>query len=157
MSDRDLAGKVAVVTGATGGIGQAICHELAAAGAALVVHGHRQVETAEQLVLELRQAGAGAIRLCGDLTKPAAATQVIDATVEAFGGIDLLINNAGVTLGGIGVEEISTEDWLAVTDINLHSVFYLCRAAIPALRNRGGGSIVNVASNIVNSLPGGSA
>lgn len=156
MSVQDLAGKVAVVTGATGGIGQAICHELATGGATLVVHGHRQLEMAQQLVDDLRQAGGTAMCLCGDLTRPETATQVIDAAVDAYGGVDVLINNAGVTLGGVGVEETSIEDWLNVTDINLHSVFYMCRAAIPALRQRGGGSIVNVASNIVNSLPGGS-
>jgi NAD(P)-dependent dehydrogenase (short-subunit alcohol dehydrogenase family) len=156
VSERELEGKVALVTGATGGIGQAICHELAAAGASIVVHGHRQREIAEQCASELGQV-TSAISLCSDLTQPTAAAEVVAAAVDSLGGLDLLINNAGVTLGGLGVEDTSIEDWLRVTDINLHSVFYLCRAAIPALRERGGGCIVNVASNIVNSLPGGAA
>jgi NAD(P)-dependent dehydrogenase (short-subunit alcohol dehydrogenase family) len=153
----ELEGNVAIVTGATGGIGQAICHELTQAGASVLVHGNRQQAAADRLANELTVSGGSAHAFCSDLTDPAAAIQVMNIATETFGGVDLVVNNAGVTLGGLGVEQLDVKDWLQVTDINLHSVFYMCQAAIPRLRARGGGAIVNIASNIVNSLPGGSA
>lgn len=157
VSERELSGRTALVTGATGGIGRAICQELSAAGAAVAVLGHAQGEAAEGLAAELIDGGGQAIAFCCDLTEPSASAEAVRRTVEGLGGLDLLINNAGITLGGLSVEETSVEDWLHMTDVNLHAVFYLCRAAIPVLRHQGGGSVVNIASNIVNSLPGGSS
>ncbi|MBT6147789.1 MAG: SDR family oxidoreductase, partial [Gemmatimonadetes bacterium] len=126
-------------------------------GAAIAVHCHERRSEAEALMRQLQAQGVAATVIVADLTQADEAGRAVGEVVEALGGLDLLVNNAGVTLGGSSVESTSIEDWLWVTDINLHSVFYLCRAAIPELRARGGGSIVNVASNIVNSLPGGSA
>ncbi|MBD04241.1 MAG: hypothetical protein CME24_07850 [Gemmatimonadetes bacterium] len=157
MSERELEGKMALVTGATGGIGPSICHELVEAGDAILVHGHTQLQAADALVRELDSCGVAAHAVCSDLTEPTSAEPLVSEVVDRLGGLDIVVNNAGVTLGGVGVEDTDPADWLRVTDINLHSVFYVCRAAIPALRQRGGGCIVNVASNIVNSLPGGSA
>ena len=151
-----LAGKTALVTGAAGGIGQAICGQLARSGANVAVHYHSQSDAAQRLAEALRGHGARAEAFAADLTQPESATALV-AAVHARLGLDVLVNNAGITIGGTEVADTAVRDWLHMVDVNLNSVFYMCRAAVPHLRERGGGSIVNIASNIVNSLPAGSS
>ncbi|MFH1568798.1 MAG: SDR family NAD(P)-dependent oxidoreductase [Gemmatimonadota bacterium] len=151
-----LHGQVALVTGASGGIGKAICRGLAHQGADVGVH-YRTGETAARaLVAELAGGGARAQAFAADLTDPAQAAALVATVARAFGRLDILINNAGITVGGRPLAETDEADWARVLDVNLNSAFYLCRAALPHLRPAGG-RIVNVASNIVNSLPPGSA
>ena len=71
--------------------------------------------------------------------------------------MDILVNNAGITIGGQFVADMALADWHRVLDVNLNSVLYMCKAALPLMRARGGGSVVNIASNVVNTLPGGAA
>jgi 3-oxoacyl-[acyl-carrier protein] reductase len=147
----------ALVTGGAGGIGRAICLALAATGAAVAVHYHTNETAAQELAQRLRGQGVRAAAYGADITNPEAAHELVRRVDEDLDGIDILVNNAGITVGGLEVADTEVDAWLHMVDVNLNSVFYLCRAAIPRLRSRGGGHIVNVASNIVNSLPGGSS
>jgi NAD(P)-dependent dehydrogenase (short-subunit alcohol dehydrogenase family) len=154
---KDPMTRVALVTGATGGIGTAICRGLADAGIAVAVQYRANSDGAAGLVEDLRQRGVDAQSLQADITEPEAAAGLVESTVERLGGLDILVNNAGITVGGVEVADMDIDGWRQMVDVNLNSVFYLCRAAVPRLRARGGGQVVNVASNIVNSLPGGSS
>ena len=152
-----LKDRVALVTGGSGGIGRAICTALARAGAAVALHYHRQQEQAESAAEEIRASGQRVELFQADVAVAAQAQMLVDRVVEAFGSLDILVNNAGITLGGGLVSDTPIEDWERVMDVNLNSVFYLSRAALPEMRRRQRGQIVNISSNAVNSLPGGSA
>lgn len=137
---KKLEGKVAVVTGATIGMGQAIAERFAAEGAAIVAGG-RDKERGHALINGIRAAGGRAELVTGDIGTFAANQALVDCALEMYGGVDVLVPNAGIL--GIGsVTEVSLETWHETIATNLHAVFYLCRAGIPALLERGGGSIV---------------
>lgn len=136
-----LDGKVALVTGAASGIGAAIAHGLARAGAQVAVHGNRRpaVDTAEAI-------GKGAAAFSADLATESGAEQLFAAVQGHFGQVDLLINNAG-TIHRAAAEEMTLEDWTRVLQVNLTSVFQLSQLFARNLFDRGvGGKIVNVAS-----------
>ncbi|MEE2658944.1 MAG: 3-oxoacyl-ACP reductase family protein [Candidatus Latescibacterota bacterium] len=152
-----LEGKNALVTGGSGGLGSAICAELAAEGATVAVHYHRNEALAREFVAALTAEGRRAELVSADVASAEGAEALVKEVVQGLGGIDILVNNHGITLGGVNLEDTEVGDWDHMMDVNLNSVFYLCRAAVPALRARGAGSIVNISSNIVNSLPGGSS
>ena len=152
-----LQDRVALVTGGSGGIGRAICTALARAGAAVALHYHQRQEQAESAAEEIRASGQRVELFQADVAVAAQAQLLVDRVVEAFGGVDILVNNAGITLGGGLVSDTPIEDWERVMDVNLNSVFYLSRAVLPQMRRQQRGQIVNISSNAVNSLPGGSA
>ena len=152
-----LKDRVALVTGGSGGIGRAICTALARAGAAVALHYHRQQEQAELAGDAIRASGQRVEIFQADVAVAAQAQMLVDRVVEALGQLDILVNNAGITLGGGLVSDTPIEDWERVMDVNLNSVFYLSRAALPQMRRQQSGQIVNISSNAVNSLPGGSA
>jgi NAD(P)-dependent dehydrogenase (short-subunit alcohol dehydrogenase family) len=142
--DLDLHGRVAVVTGASKGIGLAVARTLADEGAHVVV-------TSRRRSAELDAIGADLLHVPADLMDPGAPAEVIDRAVEAFGGLDILVNNAGgpppgTSLPRFGFLELSDGDWRDMLDFNLLSAVRACRAAIPAMLERGGGAIVNVSS-----------
>ena len=149
-----LKDRIALVTGAAGGIGQAICTALAAEGAIIAVHYHKQEAAALDLVGEL---GGAATAFQADITAADQAELLVDRVVGRMGGIEILINNAGITIGGQSVVDMPLEDWHKVVDVNLHSVLYMSKAALPYMRKRQDGAVVNIASNVVNTLPGGAA
>ena len=149
-----LEGRVALVTGAAGGIGRAICRQLADAGATVAVHYRKSGAQAQQLAEEL---GGGAKVFGADVADPGQAEELVGAVAQQMGGLDILINNAGITIGGQSTTDTSLAEWGQVIDINLNSVFYLCRAALPLMRQKQWGRVVNISSNVINSLPGGSA
>jgi NAD(P)-dependent dehydrogenase (short-subunit alcohol dehydrogenase family) len=138
-----LAGKVAVVTGGGSGIGAAITRRFAAEGARLVVTGRRRD------VLEDIAAEVGGLAVPGDAADPAHAIEVIDAAVAEFGGVDVVVANAGIDRPG-SATEVTDADWHRTIDVNLTGPLMLARAAIPVMIDRGGGSIVLVSS--VNGL-----
>ena len=144
---------VALVTGGSRGIGFAIASSLAGAGASVVITGRDRAE------LDRAQAalGASAFGVAADARDPAAVDAAVRQAVERFGGLDVLVNNAGVGLFR-AVAEMSIEEWQTTIDTNLTGVFYYCHAAIPHLRTRGGGWIVNI-SSLAGSNPftGGAA
>jgi len=153
----DFEGRVVLVTGGGGGIGGAICSVLALEGAEIALHYFRGAEAAEEVAGELRERG-GKVRIFqADLGKLEGAKDLVDEVVAGMGRLDVLVNNAGITLGGKDLVDISFEEWRQVMDVNLDSAFYMAKAALPHMRRQGRGQVVNIASNIVNSLPGGSA
>jgi 3-oxoacyl-[acyl-carrier protein] reductase len=131
-----LAGKLALVTGASRGIGRAIAQELAAAGAEVVIGYRSGKEEAESLAAEL---GARAIQ--ADVSSPDDAKRL----VEEAGDIDVLVNNAGLTRDGL-LARMSDDDWRTVIDTNLSSVFYTCRAVTRPMMKKRRGAIVNISS-----------
>jgi NAD(P)-dependent dehydrogenase (short-subunit alcohol dehydrogenase family) len=136
-----LDGKVAVVTGAAQGIGSAIADGLAAEGARIVVADLRGAEDAA------RSFGDG-LGLTVDVSKEDDVQRLVDETVAHCGGIDILINNAGLyaSLEMRPFDEIPLDEWRQVMDVNVASMFLTCRAAVPVMRERGGGRIVNISS-----------
>lgn len=139
-----LDGKVAIVTGAGRGIGRAIVERLAADGAA-VVASQRSVEEGEALCERLAAAGRKAAFVRADVRDEADCERLVEAAVERFGRLDVLCNNAGVGLLK-SVTETSREEYDAVLDTNLRSIFNCSRYAIPRMLESGGGSIVNIGS-----------
>jgi len=157
MAEVNLAGRVAIVTGSTRGIGYAIAEALVGAGIRVVVSG-RDREKADAAARRL-SGGRPAVTIgipC-DVQRPEQARELVRRTVEEFGGLDILVNNAGI--GGFGrVSELPIETWDRVLGTNLSGPFYCSREAIPALRARGGGWIINVGSLAgKNAMPDGAA
>ena len=137
-----LEGQTAVVTGAAAGIGEAIAQRLAAAGAAVAVADVNQTG-AEQVARSLNGA-AFAARI--DIADPASVERAFAAVVARTGRIDILVNNAGIGGKAAPLWEQTDDDWLRVVNVNLHGVFYCCRAVIGHMRQRKYGRIVNIAS-----------
>lgn len=140
----DLEGKVALVSGGSSGMGTAICVLLAASGASVVVGG-RDRERTEAVVDAIRSTGGSAAPAIGDVADSAQARTLVDIAVAEFGGLDIVVNAAGV-IHRADAEGTSDDDWRRVMSINVDGTFYVSRAAVPALRERGGGVIVNISS-----------
>jgi NAD(P)-dependent dehydrogenase (short-subunit alcohol dehydrogenase family) len=136
-------GASAIVTGGGSGIGAAISRRLAREGYAVTLVG-RRLEPLAEVAEELTRGGAEALAVAGDVGEPDDAQRAVDEAVEAFGGLDLLVNNAGIGDGGTALEE-DPGGWDAVLRINLTGAFLMARAALPHLLPRRG-SIVNVSS-----------
>jgi NAD(P)-dependent dehydrogenase (short-subunit alcohol dehydrogenase family) len=139
-----LAGKVAVVTGAAQGIGNAIAHGLAAEGARIVVADLREADAAAA-------AFADGVGLEIDVADEDAVARMAIEVTDRCGGIDILVNNAGLyaSLPMRPFTEIPLEEWRQVMDVNVASMFLTCRAVVPRMRERGGGAILNVSSGTV--------
>ncbi|KTB48186.1 3-oxoacyl-[acyl-carrier-protein] reductase [Dehalogenimonas alkenigignens] len=146
MELRRLEGKVAVVTGAGRGIGAAIARRFSVEGASLVLNSLS--DSAFRIADEINAAGGRAVAVQGNVSVAAEAVRVIETAGASFGRLDILINNAGITRDGL-LLRMSEEDWDAVLDTNLKSVYLCCRAALrPMLKSRGGGRIINLSSVI---------
>jgi len=145
--NRSLAGKVAIITGAATGIGRASALLFARAGARVALVDVRGSEL-ERTVADVRSAGSEVAFSAVDLARPEDCAAVVEAAVRAFGRVDVLLNNAGVGTMVVGgtVETISLENWDLAQDVNVRAMYLLSRAAIPPMRNAGGGAIVNIAS-----------
>ncbi len=141
-----VAGKVAIVTGSTGGIGEGIARMLAAQGAAVVVSGRRKDE-GERVVRAICEAGGQAVFVQADMTQPAGCRMLIEETVKRAGRLDILVNNAGV-FPVIPLEEQTAEQWDEIYAINTRGPFLCCQAAIPHMRQQGGGRIINIGSTL---------
>jgi NAD(P)-dependent dehydrogenase (short-subunit alcohol dehydrogenase family) len=139
----DLAGKIALITGGTRGIGRAIAKSLANAGATVVITARDEIAI-RRMVDELKPAGGAAGYVC-DVRDYEQVKSVFAKVAEDLGGVDILINNAGVGTFDT-VESTSVEDFRAVLETNLFGVFYCCHEAIPLMKQRGGGYIINVSS-----------
>lgn len=134
-----------VVTGAGSGIGRAAARQFAQEGARVVV-ADLNVETAVAVVEEIRAAGGTGVAVTGDLSDQAVVDRVVATTVETFGGLDVLVNNAGIMDRMSAAADVSDAEWERVIRINLTAPFLLTRAALPHLLAAGKGAIVNVAS-----------
>ncbi|MFM9127408.1 MAG: SDR family NAD(P)-dependent oxidoreductase [Solirubrobacterales bacterium] len=144
MADQPLSGRVAAVTGASSGIGEATALALAEAGAAVAL-GARRVDRLDALAVRIEEAGGRAIAVECDVADEASAHAFIAATVEQLGGLDILVNNAGVMLLG-PIEGADTGQWRQMMDVNVLGLLYCTQAALPHLRDSGHGHIVNVSS-----------
>jgi 3-oxoacyl-[acyl-carrier protein] reductase len=151
----DLKGKAVLVTGASTGIGAAVARAFGDHGARVAVHYRRSRAPAEEVAAAIRRAGSEAILLQADLGESAAAEGVVRHTIEAFGRIDVLINNAGDLIDKHPVDALPDDFVLALFRLNVVSIVAACRVAIPAMRAQGGGAIVNTSS--VGARHGGSA
>src|SRR5262245_1322575 len=136
-----LDDKVAVVTGGSRGIGRAVAAALAAEGATVAV----AARTAQAAEKAAREMGGRALGFACDVRQHDQVVKLFREVAERAGGTDSLINNAGIGIFGPAVD-MSPEDWRAVIETNLSGAFYCCREAIPQMRRRGGGDIINVSS-----------
>jgi NAD(P)-dependent dehydrogenase (short-subunit alcohol dehydrogenase family) len=143
MMRERLKGKIGIVTGAGSGIGRASAIALAAEGAQVALVGRRKDRLAEVA----REIGDRAFAIPVDLSKTGEISGLLDQAVSRFGGLNFLLNNAGVLHVG-NAEQITEEQWDDTFNLNVRSVWLLSRAALPHLRNAGGGSILNVASTL---------
>ncbi|MFN9774491.1 MAG: SDR family oxidoreductase, partial [Burkholderiales bacterium] len=149
--DLGLKDKVAVVTGGTQGIGRATALRLAAEGAKVVVTA-RGRERLDAVVAEIRAAGGTVHAVAADVALADDCARIVDETLRAFGGVDVLVNNAGTARIG-AFESVTDEAWQADLDLKLFAAIRLIRLALPSMKARGGGRIVNV-TNIGAKQPG---
>jgi 3-oxoacyl-[acyl-carrier protein] reductase len=140
---QELAGRVAIVTGASKNIGQAIAAALGEGGASVLVHGHRDRAGAEQTAEEVRRAGGRAEVELGDLGEPEAAQRLVDAALAAFGKLDIVVANAAIRPEK-SIDELTYEDWREVMAVCLDSAFLLAKAALAPLRRSDQASIVTI-------------
>jgi 3-oxoacyl-[acyl-carrier protein] reductase len=150
-----LAGKRAVVTGSSSGIGRSIAHALAQEGACVVINA-RGAEAVQTVVEEIRATGGTASGMPGAVNDVAFAEKLVQHCVDQFGGIDILINNAGVYTAE-GAAKCSPETWRETLDINLNAAFYTCHFALTHMMAQRWGRILNAASSNSTGLMGGAA
>jgi 2-deoxy-D-gluconate 3-dehydrogenase len=140
----DLSGKVAIVTGGNGGIGFGMARGLAEAGAAVAVVGRNETKSVAA-VAELTQLGVKAISIVADVTDKAAVADMVDRTARELGRIDILVNNAGINIRK-PPHALALEEWDSVIRTNLTSAFLCSQAVYPAMKQAGGGKIINIGS-----------
>ncbi|MCU1266061.1 MAG: 3-oxoacyl-[acyl-carrier-protein] reductase [Acidobacteria bacterium] len=146
MSEKQFSGRAAIVTGATRGIGRAIALELARQGADVAFNYAKSADAAESLKSEIEALGVRAFAAQCDVASTEAAAEMVKQVKEAFGRIDFLINNAGITRDTL-ILRMKEEDWDAVLDTNLKGAWNFAKAALRSmLRQEGGGSILNITS-----------
>jgi len=151
MANR-LKDKAAVVTGSTSGIGAGIARAFAAEGAAVVISG-RRAEEGEAMAAGIREEAGAAVYQETDLRNADDCKNLCQRAKDEFGGLDILVNNAGI-FPRAKLEETSPEFWDAMLDINLKGAFLCCQSAAPLMRERGGGSIINIGSTCAFSSGG---
>ncbi len=140
----DLGGKVAIVTGGNGGIGLGMARGLAEAGAAIAVVG-RNAEKSEQAAAELKAHGAKAISIVADVTDKDAVANMVGRVKGEFGRIDILVNNAGINIRK-PPQTLELDEWERVIDTNLTSAFVCSKAVHSAMKDGGGGKVINIGS-----------
>ena len=141
----DLTGRVAVVTGASRGIGAAIARAFSAAGALVVLAGRRQ-ESLDDVAQEIHVAGGRALPVAAHTGSSDAVEELVQRTMDTFGGVDILVNNAATNPHFGPLLSAEESHWDKIFDVNVKGYFRLAKACVPSMQRRGGGSIVNVAS-----------
>jgi short-subunit dehydrogenase len=142
----DISGKVVIITGSSGGIGQMTARRFAHAGAKLVLVA-RSADKLKTLAEELRGQGRDALAVTADMRNQGAVTQMVEQAYQHFGRIDILINNAGQAAAGT-VAEVSPDDFQKVLELNVFGVLYAIQAVVPKMRQGGGGLIINISSMV---------
>ena len=142
---QNLRDRAAIVTGASRGIGRAIALALAAQGAKVVANYARSAESAEEVVKEIAEAGGEAIAVAGDVSKAEAVDNLIQQTLDKYGRIDVLVNNAGIARDTL-LLRMKLEDWQAVIELNLTGVFLCTKAASKVMLKQRSGRIINISS-----------
>jgi 3-oxoacyl-[acyl-carrier protein] reductase len=141
----DLDGRGALVTGGSRGIGRAICLELGRHGAKVAVNYQTNEAKAEQVAAEITACGGEAFAVRGDVTDPAAAAAIVKETVDRFGSLEILVNNAGITRDGL-LMRMSEADWDDVQNTNLRGTFLVTKAAMRQMLRAKNGRIINISS-----------
>jgi 3-oxoacyl-[acyl-carrier protein] reductase len=144
-SSSSLEGRIALVTGASRGIGRAIAQELARRGAAVMVNYHQSAAQAQEIVDQINSAGGRAQLFQADVADYQQAQALVKATVDGLGGLDILVNNAGITRDNL-IMLMSEQEWDAVIDTNLKSTFNCSKAAVRHMMRKRYGRIINIAS-----------
>ncbi|WP_291852049.1 SDR family NAD(P)-dependent oxidoreductase [Bradyrhizobium sp.] len=145
VASADLGGHVALVTGASRGIGAAIAFALAEAGSAVAVNYRERADSAEAVVAGITSIGGRAVAVAADVSRAAAVTGMVERVAATLGPIDILVNNAGVAIVR-GVDDLTEDDFDRTIAVNLKSAFLCTQAVLPAMRARGWGRIVNISS-----------
>lgn len=140
-----LAGKKAIVTGSSRGVGRAVALAYAREGADVVINYSSSAGAAEEAVAEIKAMGRGAIAVKADVAREAEAQALVQACVDEFGGVDAIVNNAGFTRPAM-LHKMSVEKWDAVLDIHLKAPWLMVKAAQPYFKEKGSGKIINVTS-----------
>ena len=140
-----LENKVAIVTGSSSGLGRAIALRFAEEGAKVTVNADKNVDGGQETVAMVKEAGGEAIFVQGSVASEADCKRLVKETVDAFGKIDIVVNNAGIEIRG-GVLTLTEEEWDTMISVDLKGIFMVSREAIPEMIKVGGGSIVNVTS-----------
>ena len=151
----NIAGKVVVITGASSGLGEATARLLSAQGATVVL-GARRVDRLQTLVAELTAGGGKALALATDVTQAAQVKALVDAAVQTFGRVDVMVNNAGL-MPHSPLERLKISDWDQMIDVNLKGVLYGIAAALPYMQAQKAGHIINVSSVAGHKVRPGSA
>lgn len=142
----DLTGSTAIVTGSTSGIGLGLARGFAVVGANVVLNGFGDADEIEATRAELDELGAGAAVYDGaDMTKPNEIEMLVESAAERFGGVDIVVNNAGIQTVS-PVEDFPKDRWDMIIDINMNSAFHVIRAAVPYMKAAGWGRVINIAS-----------
>jgi NADP-dependent 3-hydroxy acid dehydrogenase YdfG len=145
MTPESIAGKAALVTGASSGIGEGVALVLARAGATVAVTA-RRADRLHDLVRRIESSGGKGLALPGDITDEAFATEVVERAAQHFGRLDILVNSAGAIQSG-GVANGDTGEWRRLIDVNLLATLYTCKAAVAPMKAQGAGDIVNITSH----------
>jgi 3-oxoacyl-[acyl-carrier protein] reductase len=146
MAQGRLAGKVAIVTGASRGIGRAVAERFAAEGASVVVNYTQGEKNAAAVVAGIESGGGTAIAIQADVSRGADVQRLVAQTLDRFGRVDVLVNNAGVMIPK-GVLETTEADWDVTIDVNLKGAYLCSKAVAPVMIGQGSGSIINMSSN----------
>lgn len=145
MTDKDLRGKRAIVTGSTSGIGLAIARRFAALGADVAINGFGDAHAIERTRGDLEALGPRAIYVAADMSRPADIRRLVEETTAALGGVDILVNNAGIQHVA-PITDFPEDRWDAIIAINLSAGFHAIKAVLPAMQARRWGRIINIAS-----------
>ena len=143
MTQLDLSGKVALITGSSRNIGREIALEMARGGANIIVNARTSGEEAEATVREINELGVKAIAILADVGDEQQVSDMVSRSLDMFGQIDILVNNTGLRRS-CPITELSTEEWRTVLATNLDGPFFCCRAVIPSMLATGWGRIINV-------------
>jgi len=146
VSEKELEGKVAIVTGASRGIGRAIAERFAAEGATVVVNYVSAAGEAKKVVDRIKQAGGDAVAVRGDVSKSADVKALVAAAVRQYGRVDILVNNAGVMVTKAALET-TEDDWDRTMDVNLKGAYLCSKEVAPLMMKQQGGRIINMSSN----------
>jgi 3-oxoacyl-[acyl-carrier protein] reductase len=146
---RLLQGKIAIVTGASRGIGRTIALTLARHGSSLVINGNRE-DLLNQLAAEIEALGQKCAIQLGDVAKQETAAGIVQTAISSFGRIDVLVNNAGLNMRSSSLE-MKLEDWQRVMDVNLNGTLHCCMAVLPQMIKQQSGKIVNISSTMAKT------
>ncbi|HEV8645575.1 MAG TPA: 3-oxoacyl-ACP reductase family protein [Burkholderiales bacterium] len=147
--------RTAIVTGGSRGIGRAIAEALAKAGFRVAIGYRERRAEADALAARIHAAGGHAIAVRTDVTRAEDASALVKATLDSFGGVDVLVNNAGIALPNVSIADTDAQQWERVLAVNLTAPFHLIRTVLPHMREKRRGHIINISSNVTQRLPAG--